>query len=527
MPDLSPGSSFGRRLVERWHAPDRIAIVDVDGTGWTFGRLAASITAAASALQELSVAPGDRVALARGKGAGTLAVFFGILACGAVAVPMDPADGADALAGHVHLTGSRLVIAAPSAAGQIRIALQARGSSAAVVAIDGTGRFGDGPEAGHRPRPVPPAEDPSAPAVLLRTSGTTGPGKLVPLTHRGLLHQAEALADIWSLGPADTVLHVLPMTHAHGMLVAVLPVLWSGAKLVLRPRFDAHDVVGRLPGITCFMAVPVHYAELARHPALDRRCAASVRLFICGSAPLPPAVRTAFETKTGHRILERYGLSETLLLTAERPDSDTAAPSVGPPLPGVELRLADPVTGVPGVDGPVGEVQVRGPNVLEAYWNQPERTTAAFTSDGWFRTGDVGRLTTDGRLVLSGRCKDIIIYAGMNIHPPDVEAPLATLPGVAEVCVFGVPHPTYGEAVVAVVAPHPGNRPSPGALRQALAGLLPPRMVPKRILLVDGLPRNPMGKVAAAELRRRYAALFAGPRQSDRPSEAVPAGDVD
>ena len=341
-------------------------------------------------------------------------------------------------------------------------------------------------------------------AAILYTSGTTGRSKGAMLSHRNLLSNAQVLRQAWRWRKGDVLLHALPVFHVHGLFVALHGALLNGSKTVFLRRFDAREVLAHLPRATVFMGVPTMYVRLLDEPGFDARAAAGVRLFVSGSAPLLEETFRAFEARTGQRILERYGMSETLMLTSNAYDGHRLAGTVGLPLPGVDVRICgDDDRPLPW--GEIGGVQVRGPNVFGGYWRMPEKTREEFTADGFFRTGDVGRWDPNGYLVLVGRSKDLIITGGYNVYPKEIETWLDALPGVAESAVIGVPHRDFGEAVTAVVVLRAGATLDEASLIAALKGRIAAFKVPKRVHVVDALPRNAMGKVQKNLLRERFA----------------------
>jgi malonyl-CoA/methylmalonyl-CoA synthetase len=305
------------------------------------------------------------------------------------------------------------------------------------------------------------------------------------------------------------LLHALPIFHVHGLFVAINTVLACGCSMLFLSKFDADEVVRLLPEATVMMGVPTFYTRLLQHPAFTRAAAANIRLFVSGSAPLLAETHREFRERTGHAILERYGMSETLMNTSNPYDGERIAGSVGPALPGVEVRIADPESGMPLPEAEtVGMIEVRGPNVFGGYWRMPEKTAAEFRKDGFFITGDVGRLDRQGYLFIVGRAKDLIISGGFNVYPVEVETELDALNGVAESAVIGVPHPDFGEGVTAVVVPRAGATLEESVLRAALEQRLAKFKLPKRIVFVREMPRNAMGKVQKAELRQRYRDLY-------------------
>ena len=326
----------------------------------------------------------------------------------------------------------------------------------------------------------------------------------------------------WGFTAADRLLHCLPIYHAHGLFVGLGCTLMSGASMLFLPHFDAAEVIARLPGCTVMMGVPTFYSRLLAQAGLDRAACRSIRLFISGSAPLSPEVFAAFRERTGHDILERYGMTETGMNTANPLDGERRAGTVGLPLPGVSVRIA----GTGGEADRIGEIELKGPNVFPGYWRAPEKTAEAFTADGYFRTGDQGFVTRDGYLTIAGRSKDLVISGGLNVYPREVEILIDALPGIAESAVIGAPHPDFGEAVVAVVVPATGASPAEtdiiAALKERLAGF----KVPKRVFVLPDLPRNSMGKVEKSALRARYAHTFTATRRDHerehRIAEAAP-----
>jgi malonyl-CoA/methylmalonyl-CoA synthetase len=315
-----------------------------------------------------------------------------------------------------------------------------------------------------------------------------------------------ALHRVWGFREGDVLIHALPLYHTHGLFVALNLMLLNGGRMIFLPRFGAEEVVGLLPRASVLMGVPTHYTRLLASPRLTRGATAGMRLFVSGSAPLLAQTHAEFEARTGHRILERYGMTETGMNTSNPLRGERRAGTVGPALPGVEVRVADPEGHVLGA-GAVGVLEVRGANVFQGYWRQPEKTAEEFRADGFFVTGDLATIGEDGYVTIVGRAKDLIISGGLNVYPKEVEGALDALPGVIESAVIGVPHADFGEAVVAVVIA--GG--DPGDLVAALRGRLAAFKLPKHVEVVDSLPRNAMGKVQKALLRERFAGLFAGP----------------
>jgi malonyl-CoA/methylmalonyl-CoA synthetase len=347
-------------------------------------------------------------------------------------------------------------------------------------------------------------------AAIIYTSGTTGRSKGAMLTHGNLLSNALVLKDYWGWKGGDVLIHALPIFHVHGLFVAIHAALLSASKMIWLDKFDPKTVVSKLPVATVFMGVPTLYVRMLAEPGLTRDAVRRMRLFISGSAPLLIETFTAWQERTGHTILERYGMSETVMLTSnpyDARDGERRGGTVGFPLPGVQLR----VHGDDGADlprGEVGNIEVRGPNVFKGYWRMPEKTQAEFTADGWFKTGDVGSVDADGYVTIVGRSKDLIISGGYNVYPAEVEGYINEMPGVAESALVGVPHPDFGEVGVAVVIPKAGVQLDGERIVAELKSRLANFKIPKRCFVATELPRNGMGKVQKNLLREQHKHLF-------------------
>ncbi len=345
------------------------------------------------------------------------------------------------------------------------------------------------------------------PAAILYTSGTTGRPKGALLTHGNLASNAAALIHSWRFTGQDRLIHALPVFHAHGLFVAVNMSVVAGASMLWLERFDTGRVIDLMKTATVLMGVPTFYTRLLDSDRLTREATARMRLFVSGSAPLLARDHRRFQERTGHAILERYGMSETLMITTNPYDGQRVPGAVGKPLPGVEIRVCDPVNGEPVPDGHNGMVEVRGPNVFAGYWRLPQKTAAEFRADGFFVTGDLGHLDNDGYLWLVGRDKDLVISGGYNVYPKEIELLIDEVPGVLESAVIGLPHPDLGEAVTAVVVPRPGAQLNEQVVTDALRDRLARYKQPRTVLFADQLPRNVMGKVQKTRLRETYADL--------------------
>ena len=324
------------------------------------------------------------------------------------------------------------------------------------------------------------------------------------LTHRNLASNALALVEAWGFTRGDVLLHALPIYHVHGLFVAIHCALLSGSRLLWLPKFDAREVTALLPKASVMMGVPTFYTRLLAEPSFGRHASDPVRLFVSGSAPLLPETFREFEGRTGKRILERYGMTETGMITSNPLEGERLGGTVGPPLPGVSVRIVGD-DGAPCPPGAIGTIQVMGPNVLKGYWNLPEKTREEFTADGWFRTGDMGEWTPGGYVKIVGRAKDLIISGGLNVYPKEIEERIDAIEGVVESAVVGVPHPDFGEAVTAVVVAKSGHALTEASIIATLKADIAGFKVPKRVFFAVELPRNSMGKVTKAELRRRFA----------------------
>ncbi|HKU17020.1 MAG TPA: malonyl-CoA synthase [Steroidobacteraceae bacterium] len=468
------------------HHPDRLFLRTPAGQRLTYGAMTRLVDIVATALARRSVTAGDRVVAQVEKSPEAIALYLACLRLGAVFVPLNTA-----------YTKAEIDYFIGDADPKVAVGI-AHGGVALAELVRG------------EPGPLPrAAAGPSDLAALLYTSGTTGRSKGAMLTRTNLASNAIALAQAWQFTENDVLLHALPIFHVHGLFVAINTVLASGSSMLFLPKFDADEVVRLLPEATVMMGVPTFYTRLLQHPALTRDAAASIRLFVSGSAPLLAETHREFRARTGHAILERYGMSETLMNTSNPYEGERVPGSVGPALPGVEVRIADPQSGtqLPQADA-VGVIEVRGPNVFRGYWRMPEKTAAEFRDDGFFSTGDVGRRDARGYVFIVGRAKDLIISGGYNVYPVEVETELDALAGVAESAVIGVPHPDFGEGVTAVVVTRAGAELDESALRTALEQRLAKYKLPKRIVFASELPRNAMGKVQKAELRNRYSDLY-------------------
>jgi malonyl-CoA/methylmalonyl-CoA synthetase len=457
---------FERRAPADRHAP---CFILPNGDAVSYAMLHEGAARVAGLLRRRGVAPGDRVLVQAPKSIEMVMLYLATLKLGAIFTPLNTAYTAAEIDYFVGDAEPKIVV---------RDAVALAGEAAGATPVTETA-------------PVGPEDI----ASLIYTSGTTGRSKGAMLSHRALADNGEALTNAWGFGTSDVLLHALPIFHVHGLFVAMHCSFLSGSAMLWFDRFDDEAVIDALPRATVMMGVPTFYTRLVANPRFGREAAAGMRLFISGSAPLLPSTFAEFEARTGQRILERYGMSEAVIITTNPLAGDRVAGSVGYPLPGVDLRIAGGETGV---------IEIRGPSLFTGYWRMPEKTAEEFTADGFFITGDVARQDPDGRVWISGRAKDLVISGGYNVYPKEIELVLDELPGIEESAVIGVPHPDFGEAVVAIVTGQADEASVIAAARTQLAGF----KCPKRVILRDDLPRNAMGKVLKSELRADYAKLF-------------------
>jgi len=457
----------------------------------------------ASLLVSLALPRGARVAVQVEKSPEALLLYLATLRAGYVYLPLNTAYQQAEIDYFVGNAEPSLVVCSPANAGWVGAVAKRHGvRHVLTLGDDRTGTLLQA--AAVQPDAFETAHaTPGDLAAILYTSGTTGRSKGAMLSHANLSSNALVLQQYWRWRPGDVLLHALPIFHVHGLFVASHGALLNGSKTIWLPKFDPREVVRHLPRATVFMGVPTMYVRLLDEPSFDARACADMRLFISGSAPLLPDTFRQFEQRTGQRILERYGMSETVMLTSNPYDGNRVAGTVGLPLPGVEARVVDDA-GRPCATEAIGAIQVRGPNVFSGYWRMPEKTREEFTDDGFFRTGDMGKWDANGYLSIVGRNKDLIITGGYNVYPKEIESYLDELPGVFESAVIGVPHRDFGEAVTAVVVPKPGENPDPAALIAALKQRIAGFKVPRQVHVVPELPRNQMGKVQKNLLRERF-----------------------
>ena len=497
-------SNFPELVRARMLAPDSNFIRDDDGRDFTYEDYWSLSGRIANALAKHSVGVGDRVAVQVAKSVEGLAVFLACARLGAIFLPLNTAYTAAEVDYFVRDAEPSLIICDPAKTSVLA------DMAKTVLTLDDRGG-GSLVEVLHS-QPSAFAEAKTGwdeGAALLYTSGTTGKSKGALLTHGNLASNAVTLVEAWDFGPQDVLFHALPIYHTHGLFTATNTVLLSGGSMLFRRKFDVDEMVSLMPQATTLMGVPTFYTRLLGHEGLTRNSAKHMRLFISGSAPLLAETHRGFEEKTGHAILERFGMTETSMNTSNPYRGERRAGTVGLPLPGIEVRVTDPVSGAVLPPGDIGMIEVRGPNVFTGYWRNPAKTMAEFRPDGFFITGDLGSFDGQGYLTISGRGKDLVITGGFNVYPKEIEMEIDQFPGIEESAVIGLPHADLGEGVTAIVvlkANHSSFDES--GMISELQKRLAKFKVPKRIIAVPELPRNAMGKVQKSLLRQTYGGLY-------------------
>jgi malonyl-CoA/methylmalonyl-CoA synthetase len=502
---------------------DSVAVETDEGLHYSWRDLDRASAMMANLLHSLDLSPGSRIAVQVEKSVEALMLYLATLRAGHVFLPLNTAYQSAEIEYFIGNAEPAVVVCSPAHFGWVsKIAFKAATRHVFTLGDDRTGTLLQRAIA-HSDRHEAVAKHADDLAAILYTSGTTGRSKGAMLTHGNLLSNALVLKDYWDWtatggvdGRGDVLIHALPIFHVHGLFVAIHGALINGSKMIWFGKFDPRRVIARLPDATVFMGVPTLYVRMLAEPALTSEACRNMRLFISGSAPLLIETFNDWIGRTGHTILERYGMSETVMLTSNPCTSDSRhdhqserrGGTVGFPLPGVQLRICGD-EGQKMAVGEVGAIQVKGPNVFKGYWRMPEKTAQEFTADGYFRTGDVGKTDQRGYVTIVGRSKDLIISGGYNVYPAEIEGYINEIHGVAESAVVGVAHPDFGEVGVAVVIPRPGAVLQPQAIIAELKVKLANFKIPKRCYLVDELPRNAMGKVQKNLLRDQYKGEFA------------------
>ncbi|MDU0339500.1 malonate--CoA ligase [Bosea rubneri] len=488
-------------------APEaRFALID-DGRVFSYADMVAASGRYAGALVALGVKPGDRVAVQVEKSIEALMLYLGSVRAGAIFLPLNTAYTPAEIEYFLGDAEPAVFVCDAAKAQALKLYADKAGAKLETLGV-GTGSLLDKAAAASADF-ADAARGADDLAAILYTSGTTGRSKGAMLSHDNLSSNALALVDYWRFGKDDVLLHALPIFHTHGLFVATNTVLFSGASMILLPKFDPEQILKYLPQATCMMGVPTFYVRLLQDKRLGKDTTAHMRLFVSGSAPLLAETHREWRERTGHAILERYGMTETNMSTSNPYAGDRVAGTVGFPLPGVSARVVDPETGKELARDEIGMIEVKGPNVFKGYWRNPEKTKAEFREDGFFITGDLGKIDPAGYVHIVGRGKDLIITGGYNVYPKEVETEIDEMPGVIESAVIGCPHPDFGEGVTAVVVVKSGADITAASISKALDQRLAKFKLPKQVFIVPELPRNTMGKVQKNLLRDTYKDIYA------------------
>jgi len=496
------------RLFDGLDNPKRLAIETQDGAHISYGDLIARAGQMANVLVTRGVKPGDRVAVQVEKSVANIVLYLGTVRAGAVYLPLNTAYTLNELDYFIGDAEPSLVVCDPSKAeGLAPIAAKVK-AKVETLGADGKGSLTEAADkASSEFTTVSRANDDLA--AILYTSGTTGRSKGAMLSHDNLASNSLSLVDYWRFTDKDVLIHALPIYHTHGLFVATNVTLFSRASMIFLPKLDSDLIVKLMARATVLMGVPTFYTRLLQNPALSRETSKHMRLFISGSAPLLAETHREWSARTGHAVLERYGMTETNMNTSNPYDGERVPGAVGFPLPGVSVRVTEPETGKELPRDEIGMIEVKGPNVFRGYWRMPEKTKSEFRPDGFFITGDLGKIDDKGYVHILGRGKDLVISGGFNVYPKEIESEIDAMPGVVESAVIGVPHADFGEGVTAVLVCSKGADVTEAAVLKALDGRIAKFKMPKRVFVVDELPRNTMGKVQKNILRDTYKDIFA------------------
>jgi malonyl-CoA/methylmalonyl-CoA synthetase len=496
------------RLFDGLDDPKRLAIETQDGGHISYGDLIARAGQMANVLVARGVKPGDRVAVQVEKSVANIVLYLGTVRAGAVYLPLNTAYTLNELDYFIGDAEPSLVVCDPAKAeGLAPIAARVK-AKVETLGPDGKGSLTEAAEkASSEFATVARANDDLA--AILYTSGTTGRSKGAMLTHDNLASNSLSLVGYWRFTDKDVLIHALPIYHTHGLFVATNVTLFSRASMIFLPKLDPDLIIKLMARATVLMGVPTFYTRLLQNSALSRDTTKHMRLFISGSAPLLAETHREWSARTGHAVLERYGMTETNMNTSNPYDGERVPGAVGFPLPGVSVRVTEPETGKELPREDIGMIEVKGPNVFKGYWRMPEKTKAEFRPDGFFITGDLGKIDDKGYVHILGRGKDLVISGGFNVYPKEIESEIDAMPGVVESAVIGVPHADFGEGVTAVLVCNKGAEVSETSVLKALDGRLAKFKMPKRVFVVDELPRNTMGKVQKNVLRDTYKDIYA------------------
>ncbi|RXH23606.1 malonyl-CoA synthase [Bradyrhizobium nanningense] len=496
------------RLFDGLDDPKRLAIETHDGGHISYGDLIARAGQMANVLVARGVKPGDRVAVQVEKSVANIVLYLASVRAGAVYLPLNTAYTLNELDYFIGDAEPSLVVCDPAKAEGLAPIAAKVSAKVETLGPDGKGSLTDAADkASGEFTTVPRANDDLA--AILYTSGTTGRSKGAMLSHDNLASNSLSLVDYWRFTDKDVLIHALPIYHTHGLFVATNVTLFARASMIFLPKLDPDLIIKLMARATVLMGVPTFYTRLLQNPALSHETAKHMRLFVSGSAPLLAETHREWSARTGHAVLERYGMTETNMNTSNPYDGERVPGAVGFPLPGVSVRVTEPETGKELPRDEIGMIEVKGPNVFRGYWRMPEKTKAELRPDGFFITGDLGKIDAKGYVHILGRGKDLVISGGFNVYPKEIESEIDAMPGVIESAVIGVPHADFGEGVTAVLVRQPGASIDEAAVLKGLDGRLAKFKMPKRVFVVDELPRNTMGKVQKNVLRETYKDIYA------------------
>ncbi len=503
----SANANLFSRLFDRLDDQSRLAIETHDGGRISYGDLIARAGQMANVLVSRGVKPGDRLAAQTEKSVSGLVLYLAAVRAGAVYLPLNTAYTLNELEYFITDAEPSLVVCDPARAEGISTIAAKVGAKVETLGPDGKGSLTEAADkASAQFKTVSRSNDDLA--AILYTSGTTGRSKGAMLSHDNLASNSLTLVDYWGFTNKDVLIHALPIYHTHGLFVASNVTLFARASMIFLPKFDPEAIIKLMARATVLMGVPTFYTRLLQSPALTKEATKHMRLFVSGSAPLLADTHREWAARTGHAVLERYGMTETNMNTSNPYDGERVAGAVGHALPGVSVRVTDPETGKELARDTVGMIEVKGPNVFKGYWRMPEKTKSEFRDDGFFITGDLGKIDDKDYVHILGRGKDLVISGGFNVYPKEIESEIDAMPGVIESAVIGVPHADFGEGVTAVVVCNKGAGVSEASVLKALDGRLAKFKMPKRVFVVDELPRNAMGKVQKNILRDTYANIY-------------------
>lgn len=496
------------RLFDGLDDPQRLAIETQDGAHISYGDLIARAGQMANVLVARGVKPGDRVAVQVEKSVANIVLYLGTVRAGAVYLPLNTAYTLNELDYFIGDAEPSLVVCDPARAeGLAPIAAKVK-ARVETLGPDGKGSLTEAADKASSEFTTVSRENDDL-AAILYTSGTTGRSKGAMLSHDNLASNSLSLVDYWRFTEKDVLIHALPVYHTHGLFVATNVTLFARASMIFLPKLDPDLIIKLMARATVLMGVPTFYTRLLQNPALSRETTKHMRLFISGSAPLLAETHREWSARTGHAVIERYGMTETNMNTSNPYDGERVPGAVGFPLPGIAVRVTEPETGKELPREEIGMIEVKGPNVFKGYWRMPEKTKSEFRPDGFFITGDLGKIDDKGYVHILGRGKDLVISGGFNVYPKEIESEIDAMPGVIESAVIGVPHADFGEGVTAVLVCNKGADISEAAVLKALDGRLAKFKMPKRVFVVDELPRNTMGKVQKNVLRDTYKDIYA------------------